>query len=273
MRIGIFAKSFAGDDPMTVLRVAAAAGYSAVQYNMACSGIGALPEAISPKVAAAVRAASRATGVEISAVSATYNMTDPDPVRRAAGRRAFRAIAAAAAAMGTRLVTVCSGSLDAQDQWRAHPGNDSAEAWAEMLAEFALLLPLAEAQDLMIGVEPELANIVSSAARARALIDTLGSDRIGIVLDPANLFEVGTAVDRARVIGEAVDLLGDRIVMAHAKDRAADGRFVAAGQGVIDFPGFLTSLRRAGFDGPLITHGLDAGEAQGVARFLAQAAA
>ena len=58
--------------------------------------------------------------------------------------------------------------------------------------------------------------------------------------------------------------------MAHAKDRAADGSFTAAGQGVIDFAHFIGCLGAAGFDGPLVTHGLSAAEAPGVARFLAR---
>ena len=63
-------------------------------------------------------------------------------------------------------------------------------------------------------------------------------------------------------------LLGDRIAMAHAKDRHADGRFATAGTGVIDFAHFLHALRGAGFDGDLVTHGLAADEAAGVAGFL-----
>jgi sugar phosphate isomerase/epimerase len=56
--------------------------------------------------------------------------------------------------------------------------------------------------------------------------------------------------------------------MAHAKDRTADGGFAAAGKGVIDFRHFIGCLKQAGFDGPLIAHGLDASEAPGVAQFL-----
>jgi sugar phosphate isomerase/epimerase len=61
--------------------------------------------------------------------------------------------------------------------------------------------------------------------------------------------------------------------MAHAKDRAARGRVVAAGTGVIDFPHFLRRLNAIGFVGPLVTHGLDAAEASSVRRFLARALA
>jgi sugar phosphate isomerase/epimerase len=268
MKLGIFAKTFPGSSPMVVLQAADAAGYSAVQYNMACSGLSALPPEVTAEQARAVREASTATGVEIAAISATYNMTHPDPAKRQAGRESFAAIAARAHAMGTNLLTVCSGSKDADDQWRYHPDNDSPAAWAEMLEEFRALIEIAHRHDILIGVEPELANIVSTAKKARAMINSLGSDRIRIVLDPANLAEVVPSDERRRIVADAVALLADRIVMAHAKDRNADGSFATAGQGVVDFPHFLGCLRKAGFTGSLITHGLADQEAAGVAAFL-----
>ncbi|MET3898113.1 sugar phosphate isomerase/epimerase [Devosia sp. UYZn731] len=269
MELGIFAKTFEGSSPEIILQQAATAGYQAVQYNMACSGIGSLPTQISDAVAAAVSAASAATGIRIAAVSATYNMTHPDLAVRANGRGAFAAIASQARTMGTDLVTVCTGSMDPVDQWRRHPENDSSEAWIEMLREFGRIIPIAEQYDLVLGIEPELSNIISSTHKARVLIDTLKSDRIKIVLDAANLFEVESDHRREHLIFEAIHVLDDAIVMAHAKDRKADGSFTAAGKGVIDFPRYVELLASIGFSGTLVTHGLAADEAAGVARYLA----
>jgi sugar phosphate isomerase/epimerase len=268
IKIGVFAKTFAGTTPMGVLRAARQAGYEAVQYNMACSGLSSLPLAVDRAAADAVREASRATDVDIAAVSATYNMIHPVVAEREKGRRAFEAIAAVAHRIGTRLLTVCSGSRDAEDQWRKHPHNATPAAWREMCEEFRLLVDIAEKNDVLIGVEPELANVVDSAAKAREMIETLKSERIRIVLDPANLFEVGPAEQRRALVQGAVDLLADRIELAHAKDRYADGRFAAAGDGVVDFRHFLSALREAGFRGALVTHGFAANEAERVAKFL-----
>ena len=102
------------------------------------------------------------------------------------------------------------------------------------------------------------------------LIDTLQSPVLAIVLDPANLFEVAPLQAQRDLLSQAVDLLADRIVMAHAKDRNAQGGFATAGQGVVDFPHFLGRLKAAGFGGDLVTHGLAADEAAGVATYLAQ---
>ena len=268
MQPGIFAKTFAGSDPETVLDAAKAAGFGTVQWNMACSGLGSLPSAIPAEAAARVAAASRQSGVTLAAVSATYNMIHPDPAERLAGRAAFEAIAGAARAMGTGLVTLCTGSLNAADQWAPHPDNGSPDAWAMLLEEFRAILPVADAQDLTLGIEPEMANVVDSARTARRLIETLGSPRIRIVLDPANLFEAEDADLADRIVREAVDLLGPAIALAHAKDRALDGSVVAAGRGCIDFAAFRAALAARGYDGPLVAHGCTADEAPGVAGFL-----
>jgi sugar phosphate isomerase/epimerase len=170
--------------------------------------------------------------------------------------------------MGTRLLTVCSGTRDPVDQWHYHPDNANPAAWEEMCSEMLQLLEIAETCNVEIGVEPELNNVVCSAERARRLIDTVRSDRIRIVFDPANLVEIASSEARQRIIESAVDLLRDRIALAHAKDRRRDGGFAAAGQGIIDFAHYLAVLRRAGFSGGLIAHGLAAGEASQVAAFL-----
>jgi sugar phosphate isomerase/epimerase len=271
MQLGIFSKTFDGTDPATVLAAVRRAGFSAAQYNLACSGLPAMPDAIAPGVALAVAAAARAQGVAISAVSGTYNMVHPDIAVREAGHARLEALASACAGLGTRLITLCTGTRDAKDQWHEHPDNHTPEAWRDLLASMETAIAIADRHDVLLGIEPELANVISSAQRARDLIDQLGSPRLRIVLDPANLFEVATLDEQRRTVSAAIDLLADRIFMGHAKDRHADGRFATAGQGVLDYPHYLACLKRVGFDGPLITHGLSAAEAPGVAVFLRQA--
>ena len=268
IQLGIFAKTFPGSDPKTVLAAVRAAGYTATQYNMACSGLAAMPDAIELPAAQAVAHAAHEQGVSMTAVSGTYNMIHPDPAVRAAGHARLATLAASCAALGTRVITLCTGTRDAQDQWRAHPDNTTPEAWRDLLASMETAIGIADQHDVFLGIEPELANVVDSAQRARALIDQLGSQRLRIVLDPANLFEVTTPDEQRRTVSAAIDLLADRIVMGHAKDRHADGRFATAGTGVLDYPHYLACLKRVGFNGPLITHGLVADEAAGVAVFL-----
>ncbi len=268
MRIGAFARTFPGTGPAAVLAAARAAGFETVQYNLACSGLPSMPDAVAPEFPAAVVSAAERSGIVISALSGTYNMIHPDPAVRARGLARLEVIAEAAVAIGAPLVTLCTGTRDPCDQWRAHPDNASAAAWRDLLAEMAKACRIAERHGLRLGIEPELANVVDGAARARALIDELASPCLGIVLDPANLFEVETADRRRDLVAEATDLLADRILLAHAKDRDSAGNFVAAGAGVIDFDLYIAALRSAGFDGDLVAHGMSATDAPQVAAFL-----
>jgi sugar phosphate isomerase/epimerase len=268
IEVGIFAKTFPGTHPATVLSAVRAAGYRVVQYNMACSGLPSMPEAIPAGTSEVVTTAANEAGVSIAAVSATYNMIHPDGAVRERGRKSLEVIAAAARTMGTRLLTLCTGTRDPDDQWRKHADNDTPEAWRDLLASMEAAIAVADRHDVDLGVEPEHANVVDSAPRARRLFEELQSPRLKIVLDPANLFETAQAEERRRIIADAIERLGDRIVIAHAKDRDAGGAFVTAGKGVIDYPHYLRCLGSIGFDGPLVTHGLAAAEAPDVAKLL-----
>ena len=268
MRLGIFAKTFPGTDPKVVLSAAAAARFGVVQYNMACSGLPAMPDRVPAEVGGAIRSAIGETGVEIVALSGTYNMIHPHPGERARGHARLETLAAAASDLSTRLITLCTGTRDPDDQWRWHPGNNAPDAWADLFASMEIAVAIADRYDIDLGIEPELANVVNSAEKARRLIDQIGSPRLKVVLDPANLFETETLDAQRRIVAAAVDRLADRIIMGHAKDRTPDGGFTSAGRGVLDYRHYLERLKAAGFDGPIVTHGLAANEAAGVADFL-----
>ncbi len=269
MKLGIFAKTFEGVHPGSVLKAVADAGFAGTQYNMACSGLPSMPDEISDEQARLVADAAAKTGVEIVAISGTYNMIHPDPAVRQAGHLRLAVLAERCSAMSTGLITLCTGTRDPVDQWKEHPDNNSPEAWRDLLEAMGTAIEIAERYNIDLGIEPELANVINSAPKARKLIDELKSPRIKIVMDPANLFEVETLEEQRTIVSAAIDLLADRIVMAHAKDRTSDGRFATAGKGVLDYAHYFRRLSAVGFGGSLITHGLSASEAEGVAAFLA----
>jgi sugar phosphate isomerase/epimerase len=268
MQAGIFAKTFAAQGAAENFKAVRRAGYTTVHFNLSCVGLAPMPDEITNDVTQSIAEASRAAGVSLAGVSATYNMIHPDEAQRRDGMRRLGVMIAAARSMGTKFVTLCTGTRDPQDQWRFHPDNQSSDAWRDLLVEMESAVGMAEAHSIDLGIEPELANIVNSADAAQRLINDLASQRLRIVLDPANLFEVAGDTQQRDIIARSVDLLGDCIAMAHAKDRDAKGGFVAAGSGVIDFRHFIGRLKANGFDGPLVTHGLSEAEAPQVAHFL-----
>lgn len=270
MQIGIFAKTFPGSDPDTVFASVKSAGFAAVQHNWACSGLASVPGTIPDDAQADVTQAIDAHGLQMAAVSGTVNLIHPDVIVRQQGIDNLKTVIRAAPAIHAPVVTLCTGSRSADDQWADHPDNQTPEAWMDLLAAMEQLLPVAEEAGVRLGVEPELANVINSAEAAKRLIDEVQSDAITIVFDPANLFEIASLDEQQHIIAEALERLAGHIGMAHAKDRTTDGGFTTAGQGVLDYPFFLKGLRTVGFNGPLITHGLSAADAPGVAMFLSE---
>jgi sugar phosphate isomerase/epimerase len=268
MQLGIFAKTFAGHTPTDVLAAAEAAGYDCVQYNWACSGLDSMPDEVPQAALEATQAAISSSGLEAVALSGTFNMIHPDTEVRQHGLARLETVIASASALNIPMVTLCTGSRNPHDQWAAHPDNDTDLAWNDLMLIMAEAVRMAERHDVCLGVEPELANTVNSIDKASRLMQAFSSSHLRIVLDPANLFEQVSNAERHAIIERAIDELAPYISLCHAKDRLADGQFCVAGDGVIDYPHYLSCLKRIGYAGPMITHGLEADDAPRVAAFL-----
>lgn len=268
MQLGIFAKTFPGKTADAVLGKVRNAGFSSAQYNMACSGLASMPANITSSNCADISNASKSHDVNLAAMSATYNMIHPDPEIRQDGHRKLATLGNAANTMNIKLLTLCTGTRDPDDQWQFHRDNSSLAAWKDLLASMEVALEIADRMDLYLGVEPELANVVNSAEQAKRLIDELHSPRLKIIFDPANLFETGPLAQQRLIVSRALEILAPHLAMAHAKDRNPDGSFATAGKGVLDYAHFLKELHSSGFSGPLVAHGLGAEEAPQVGDFL-----
>jgi sugar phosphate isomerase/epimerase len=215
-----------------------------------------MPDEIDSAIVTRVRAAAATHGISIASISATYNMIHPNLDVRERGIRRLAVLASVAHALGATILSLCTGSRDPDNMWRHHPGNDAPDAWADLLTEIARAISIAEEHNLRLGIEPEPGNVVSTAQRARRLLDETSSDRLGIVLDPANIIEGIPPDEIDGAIDEAIRQLGERTIIAHGKDRNASGAVQPPGMGIVPWDRFLGLLAASGFAGPLILHGL-----------------
>ena len=235
---------------------------------MALAGGPSMPDEIPALLASHIRAEASSRGLRLAAVSGTYNMAHPDASARADGQRRLHELIAAAAGLGTGVVTLCTGSRDATDMWRRHPDNGTPEAWRDMLASVEAALTAAEAHEVILAFEPEHNNVVHSAAAGRRLLDEVRSPRLKVIIDPANLLDRGGLDRQGDTLREAFQLLGGDLVLAHAKDLRADGTIAAAGRGGLDYELYLALLGHAGHDVPLILHALAEDEVTDSVAFL-----
>jgi sugar phosphate isomerase/epimerase len=237
---GVFARIFPRPSADEVARAVAGAGFELTQLNLVAFGLPSLPDPGGPTERRPdydeIRAAFDGAGVTIWGVSATFNMIHPDRTRRHRDNQAARELVANAARLGATCVTLCTGTRDPEDMWRAHPANTAQDAWRDMREGLEPLLAAAEAGSVRLGIEPEPANVVRDAACARRLLDELGADRrhVGIVLDPANLVTPATLDNQEAILADAFATLGDDVVCLHAKDVVAGG-YAAPGSGGLDF--------------------------------------
>ena len=268
MRLGIFARTFSRPTVEGVFDAVREHQLDCVQFNMACAGLQTLPDDIAPSLAIRIHEASMSRGTEITAVSGTYNMAHPDPEARQAGLRRLRTLASACHGMGTSVITLCTGTRDPENMWRWHPENVSSQAWSDLLSSMEAVLRIAEEEQVTLAFEPERANVVNTAAKGHALLAAMQSSRLKVVIDPANLIVPGDEYQMSQVLDEAFDLLGEYIVIAHAKDRGADDTFQTAGGGILDYDQYVRLLRAAAFDGPFILHGLTEEQIDAALQFL-----
>ena len=258
VRIGILLGTFKTGSLATRLDGAKSNGIDIVQLSMDCTGLPLMPDAITPQLARQIRAEAAARKITLASVSGTFNMCHPDLEQRQAGLRRLRVIAEACQEMGIDKIHLCSGTRDRTSMWKAHPDNDTPEAWRDTMASMREAVDIARQARVVLAFEPEVNNVVSSARKARRLIDEIGSPHLKVTFDAANLFPAGQLPRMKEILEEAFALIGREVVLAHAKDLDHDGDagHLPAGHGKLDYDTYIALLRKYKFTGPLLLHSL-----------------
>jgi sugar phosphate isomerase/epimerase len=141
-----------------------------------------------------------------------------------------------------------------------------------MVACVRAAVEIAESSDVTLAFEPEVNNVVDSALKARRLLDEIHSPHLKVTMDAANLFHAGELARMDEMLDQAFALLGQDVVLAHAKDLSHDGDagHEPAGHGKLDYDRYLSLLYACGFRGPLLLHGLSEAQVPGCVAFLRQ---
>ena len=270
IRMGILLGTIRTGSLAARLDAVKASGLDCVQLSMDCAGLPMMPDAISPELAKQIRSEAAARGITLASVAGTFNMCHPDAEFRQKGLERLRVIAESCQAMGIKKIHLCSGTRDRTSMWRAHPDNDTPEAWRDMTASMREAADIARQSRLVLAFEPEVNNVVNSANKARRLMDEIGSPHLKVTFDGANLFHKGELPRMKEILDEAFALIGKDIVLAHAKDLDHDGDagHQAAGQGKLDYDHYVALLHKYRFPGPLLLHSLTEAQMPGCVAFL-----
>ena len=270
MQLGIFAYTFVRPTVEEVFDAIRAHGLKNTEWNYTAIGMQEVPDSVDDALAERIRTTAADRGITVDSVAGYTNLVDPDPVRRAAAMRRLFGLIRAARAHGADKVALCTGSRDPHSMWTWHDANDDAGAWADLLDSMAACVEVAEESDITLVFEPEVNNVVHTAKKARQLLDELQSPCLKVVFDGANIYHRGELSRQHEMLTEAIDLLGNDIALAHAKDIEQDGDagHAAAGTGRLDFGHYLDELKRSGYRGSILLHGLDESQVEASIRFL-----
>src|SRR5215203_989707 len=106
MKLGIFARTFPRPSLEGVLDAVVKCGLTEVQFNLACAGIAPLPQRIEESLLSRIGNGFRLRGLNMAAVSGTFNMIHPDTDVRATGLSGLQVLADAAPNLGTGVITL-----------------------------------------------------------------------------------------------------------------------------------------------------------------------
>ena len=197
--------------------------------------------------------------IQIAAVYGYYNVVSPNPAVRKQGEQRMEFFFANWKRLGCPVISTETGTFNAQSEWLISPKNDTEEAYLECRNILKRLTRSAEKTGAVITIEPYWQNVISSIDRAERLFHEVESPALKLVMDPCNYFRKEDLPQMQSMLEEMFRRLGDRIVIAHAKDvkAAATGTDLpAAGQGILDYPLYLRLLSEQKRNIPLLVEHL-----------------
>jgi sugar phosphate isomerase/epimerase len=199
------------------------------RYNTRSDLVGMTPER-----AKEIAGIWRGEGIAIQALGVYANLIHPDEAERKANFAYFDAMMKVGGHMGVNKFISEAGHYRVAGAEAGAPYHWREDVWNRMVGTGKELARAAEGYGATVLLEPYFEGFLATAKRTRMFIEEVGSPRLRVNLDPANLIEVND-------LGEMFDQLGPMIEAFHAKDRKLHViRGVAAGAGSLDYKKFVT---------------------------------
>ena len=172
----------------------------------------------------------REAGIDVRALGVFTNLIEKDEAELKLNLDYFERMIQIAAYNGIPVVSTECGFTPGM---RGVLFEEYEERFDRLKLSFGKLCEYCDSYDVDVALEPCVLDVVPSAKRTADFIAQVGSSRIKVLLDPANLIANSSEEDM-------FTYLADRIAYFHGKDRKvndASGRVV--GDGEINWPRFL----------------------------------
>ncbi|MFC1650187.1 sugar phosphate isomerase/epimerase family protein [Candidatus Latescibacterota bacterium] len=214
-----------------------------------------------------LQAALKEYDVEFYTIHVWTNLTHPDPETKERNIQSYITNIEAAERVGVKNIVMHTGGADPKNQDRPHPKNWSRELWEEAVANTKRIIAATPGSKINLGFEAVNSHNNNTPQSHVRLKEDVGSDRVKVTLDPANMFHPGVYFRSTELLNTCFELLGEDIVCAHAKDISwtsmvpglAEGSIL--GEGIMDYEVYLAHLSRMKYPRCLLIEHLRGDEA------------
>ncbi|GAB2565038.1 sugar phosphate isomerase/epimerase family protein [Gracilibacillus alcaliphilus] len=172
----------------------------------------------------------RAHGIAVTSIGVFTNLLEPQEQELEKNLAYFERLMEIASVNGVPYVSTECGFIPGQ---RGVNADTYETAFQRFKDNIIWLTQKAEKYNLSLALEPCVLDIIPSAKRTVDLIDQVGSERLSVLLDPANLIAANSEEDMFRY-------LAPHIAYFHGKDRKVNDTYGRAiGDGDINWRRFL----------------------------------
>ena len=248
MRLGVV--GLVPGDPRAItgeqLRRVAALGVSAACFHAS----GAVLSEVTSGDLRACRQRYRDVGLELAQLGLGYGkcLFDPDPAVRAAIQRTIVRGLAVAGELDAGVMLMRTGSLNPSGPYNPSPRNHEPGRLELLIDELRRVAAAAESAGVDVVIETHNLTILGSPEVNRQVIGTVGSARLGVVMDFVNHFQsLEQAYASTARLNHIFDVMGPISLIGHIKDLATADGFVVhlnealPGEGCLDLH---TAVRR-----------------------------
>ena len=194
------------------------------------------PGTLSPGLAHHIGTAFARKNVQIAVLGCYFNMIHPDHAERKKGIERFKEHIRFARDFGCSIVGTETGNINPEIVYTVE--NFKEEPFLEVVESVRELVQEAEKFGVIVGIEAGVNHPIYSSKVMKRLLDMVNSNNLQVILDPVNLLTIENYQEQDQIIEEAFELLGDRIVILHAKDFIVEDnqlKTVAVGQGLLNY--------------------------------------
>ncbi len=213
MMIGARLHDYGKGTPYEMFAKIAKDGFKCTQlaYKKSITGVASYSD-VTPELVAETVKAAKETGIWVAVIGAYVEMAMNREEERKKNTADFISQLSVAKALGS----ACVGT-ETTDMGKQPAGTSRERALFQLCKSLDEILPVAEELDVCVGIEPVYLHSMNTVEATRKVLDTMQSDHLKVIFDPANLISYELSGCQKMVWDKAGELLGDKICAVHFK--------------------------------------------------------